>query len=91
MNLGQQPVQFHLSPEGRRALRGLVPNSGSFQAVVVGQEDLGLLIWRPLGRLRRLPQRVPVMLLRWDYIATMTFHLGGVEEATREPIGFSPA
>lgn len=91
MNIGQQPVQFHLSPDGRRALRGLVPNSGSFEALVVGQEDLGLLVWRPLKRSKWLPQRVPVMLLRWDYIATMTFHLRRVEEPARGPIGFGPA
>ena len=27
---------------------------------------------------------------RWDYIATMTFHLRREEQAAREPIGFSP-
>ena len=90
MNLGQPPVQFHLSPEGRRAPQGLIPNSGSFEALVVGQENLGLLVWMPLKRSKRLPERVPVMLVRWDYIATMTFHLRREEQAAREPIGFSP-
>jgi len=44
----------------------------------------------PLKRSKRLPERVPVMLVRWDYIATMTFHLRREEQAAREPIGFSP-
>ena len=54
------------------------------------KRTIGLLVWMPLKRSKRLPERVPVMLVRWDYIATMTFHLRREEQAAREPIGFSP-
>lgn len=90
MELAGRTVRFHLSPEGKRALKGLVPASGSFQALVVATEDLGLLIRKSVERATRDAASVPVMLLRWDYIATMTFDYQVQESAERVPIGFSP-
>ena len=88
MNLLDRTLRFHLSTEGRKALRGLVPATGSFQARVVSQEELGLLVNRRSTKVKRLSESVPVMLLRWDNIATMTFDYQPGGAPTRPPIGF---
>lgn len=87
MIVGSQLVRFHLSPEGQRALRGLVP-AGSLQATIVGQDSLGVTIWRPLKRSKLAPERIPVMLLKWEYIATMAFDYRPQLPVSRMPIGF---
>ncbi len=90
MPMGSQLVRFHLSPEGQRALKGLVP-AGSFQATVVDEDSLGVMIWRPLKRSRPVPERIPVMLLKWEYIATMVFDYRPAAEVGRATIGFRAA
>lgn len=93
IDLSGQVVRFYLSGEGRRALKGLVPARGSFQAPVLTTSDLGPLIWRSTDKPRKqIGKAVPVMLIRWDHIATMSFDLeiaGG--RSARERIGFRPA
>jgi hypothetical protein len=88
-DLNGQIVEFHLSPNGRRALRGLIPAQGPYQAFVVATDDLGPLVHRPVaGSGGEAGADIPVMLLRWDYIATMTFALQIEEGLMRTPIGF---
>jgi hypothetical protein len=88
MELAGRTVRFHVSPEGRKALRGLVPATGSFQAHVVEQGELGLLVNMQVGKAKALDQNVPVMLLRWDYIATMSFEYRPERGPIRAAIGF---
>lgn len=89
IDLSGRVVRFYLSVEGRRALKGLVPARGSFQAAVLTTSDLGALIWKSEAGLRRESKKAgPVMLLRLDYIATMSFDYRQPEEAIRDSIGF---
>jgi len=89
MDLSSRTVRFHLSAEGRKALRGLVPVQGSFQAFVLATGELGPLVYRSAGRARKQPEKViPAMLIRWDYIATMTFDVEFKSPPARPPIGF---
>jgi len=82
-------VRFYLSAEGRKSLRGLVPARGSFQAVVIATDQLGALVYRAAGRSGALSsEKIPVMLLRWDYIASMTFDYQTEGGPVRTSIGF---
>lgn len=90
MNFGEPVVLFRLSPEGQRALRGLVPATGSFQAYVVDQEELGLLVDPRVRKTRLVGQDIRVMLLRWDYIATMNFIYRREIRPARARPGFTP-
>ncbi len=73
MDLSSKPVLFHLSSEGRKALKGLVPPKGSFPALVLGLDEVGA--WILVGGKNNVGanEKVPVMLLKWDYIATAAF------------------
>jgi hypothetical protein len=74
MNIEGQIVRFHLSPQGKTALKGLVSASGSFQALVIESAEFGPLLVRRLSQQReQTGGAFPVMLLRWDYIATMAW------------------
>jgi len=90
IDISGQWVRFHLSHEGRQALKGLVPAKGSFQALVVETENLGPLVWNPAKRSKRADRRVPVMLLKWDYIASLAFDYQLERGLARAPIGFTP-
>ena len=90
MDLTGRFVRFHLSGDGRKALRGLVAAKGSFQALVVATADLGPLVSQTTSEVRQGGQTVPVMLVRWDYIAAMTFDLALDRAPAREAIGFTP-
>lgn len=92
MDLSSRTVRFYLSAEGKRALRGLVPTRGSFQALVLSMGDLGPLVWFSAGKPNQsVGHGVPLMLVRWDYIATLTFDYEPERAATPSPIGFSPS
>jgi hypothetical protein len=91
MDIVGQRVLFHLSPEGRKALERIVARKASFPALVVDIDSLGPVIrMRHTGR-RPASETFPVMLLRWDYIATMTFEYHQPVLETRTRIGFSLA
>ncbi len=90
MKIDEQVVLFRLSPEGMRALRGLVPPIGSFQAYVVEQEELGLLVDTRVRKAKSPDQNIPVMLLRWDYIATMSFEYRREIRPERARPGITP-
>lgn len=91
IDLTSKVVRFHLSAEGRRALKGLVPARGPFEALVLSVGDLGPLVWTSVGVLeKQAEQVVPAMLLRWDYIATMIFDHQTEPTAPPPRIGFRP-
>jgi hypothetical protein len=88
-DLTGQVVDFHLSPHGRRALKGLVPVRGPLQALVVGTDEMGALVHSPAAGFRgETDEGITVMLLRWDYITTMIFAFQIEGGFTRPPIGF---
>jgi hypothetical protein len=90
MDISGQFVGFFLTREGRLALKGLVPAGGSFEALVLGTDALGPLVWSEFRKSKRVPKRLRVMLLRWDYIASMVFEYRYPvrTEAGRPGIGF---
>jgi hypothetical protein len=74
MDLSGKTVRFYLSEQGREALTELVPRPESFQALVVSVGDLGPLVWMAAAAPAETPAGTgPVMLVRWDYIETLTF------------------
>jgi len=87
--ISSRVVRFYLSAEGRKALRGVVPVRGSFQAQVVDTVGLGPLVYLPSTRRAvGFEEAVPVILLRWGYIASMTFDYQPEGGTPRVPIGF---
>lgn len=91
--LSGRTVRFHLSAEGRKALRGLVPAGGSFQAFVATTSEMGPLIWASWGKAKKqIGEVVPVVLIRWDYIASLSFDYEYPVEmkVQQSKIGFRP-
>lgn len=80
MDLTDNLVTFHLSSEGRQALRGLVPTAPSFEAFVVDMDNVGP--WVLLGPRTAASEQpaAPVMLLKWDYISAVALQLRLAEE-----------
>lgn len=80
-------VRFRLSPEGEKALKGLLTKS-SLQALVEDVDELGA--WILLDK--KTPEDVgTVMLLKWDYFSTAVLEIEP-EMPTAEglEIGFKP-
>ncbi len=73
MDILGQRVLFHLTPEGRKALEGIVSRKRSFPALVVDMASFGPVVRMPSAGRSRMGEAFPVMMLRWDYIATMSF------------------
>ncbi len=88
MDISSKPVLFRLSSEGRQALKGLVPGKGSFQALVLETDRVGAWVVMHSKVQRQLNQSFPVMLLKWDYVATAAFEFEAERPPSREPIGF---
>jgi hypothetical protein len=90
MDMSGQIVRFYLSAEGRRALKGVMPSRNSFEAWVLDTDELGPVVWTDFERHKRIPGRLRVMLLKWDYIASMAFDYQFEPGAVRAAIGFRP-
>ena len=88
MSIYGKPVLFRLSPQGRRALRGLVSKKGSFQAFVVQTDNVGAWVLMSGKQADQPNQAVPVMLLKWDYVAAAVCEFQPERPAVRERIGF---
>lgn len=88
MDIAGQRALFHLSPSGRQALRNLIPKRTSFPALVVGADQVGA--WVILGQVWKNNSResVPMVLVKWDYIATALIEVAPEAAPTRRPIGF---
>ena len=89
MEIKGQRVVFHLSPEGRDALKGIVPRKGSFTALVVDSDTFG-----PVVRMRKtggktVNEELPLMFLRWDYIAAMACEYRFAPAPEGRRIGFT--
>lgn len=87
MNLSGKRVSFHLSPQGREAL-SLVAKKASFEEFVMDTDVVGAWILEP-GRQPDVPGLgMPVMLLRWDYVAKASVKFQPEQPAVRSQIGF---
>jgi hypothetical protein len=87
MDVSGQLVRFHLSAECRRALRGLLPAKRSFTGYVLDTNDLGLLVSPALEGPAHSAVESAVLLLKWDYVVTITFDYREREPSRRSPIG----
>ena len=88
MDISDKPVLFHLSPEGRRALSRLVSKKASFPALVLGIDGIGAWILMADKRPAQSGEAVPVMLLKWDYVATVAFEFKPEPPPARATPGF---
>ncbi len=83
-------VEFYLTAEGRKVLRGIVPSRGPFQALVIATDELGpVVLSRARGPREETVEAIPAMLMRWDYIVSMTFPYTEEGEPPRVPVGFT--
>jgi hypothetical protein len=88
MDLSSKPVSFHLSPQGRRALGALVPKRGSFRALVMSMDATGAWVLFPGTSGGGAGERIPVMLLKWEYVSTVVFDFKPEHPRTRTVPGF---
>ena len=72
MKLSGQVVLFRLTAVGRQALGEQVSESGTFEARVDEEDEHGLWINMPEEQYHAVQQAGPVMLLKWDFVATVT-------------------
>jgi len=68
----------------------LVAKKGSFQAVVLSADPLGA--WVLFPGLREIPAtgKVPVMLVKWEYVSMAVFEFQPEARTTKEGMGFVP-
>jgi hypothetical protein len=80
MNLRNKLVWFHLSGDGREALRGLIPDTPSFEALVIRDDEVGAWVMLGAAPPSDAPS-VPVTLIKWDYVASVTYEhlIGGTD------------
>ncbi len=88
MNLRNKVVWFHLSGNGREALRGLVPDKPSFEAMVMREDEIGAWVMLGASPPPLETPSVPVTLIKWDYIATVTYEhlIGGAGSGVDESL-----
>lgn len=72
MRLKDEFVVFHLSAEGREALRAVFPDANSIRGYVLDVDELGVWIWVSTERASKL---VPVILLKRQYFSTAEFDM----------------
>ena len=91
MILPGKAVLLRLSPEGRKALAGLVPARGAVRAWVLGIDHLGLGIWVSLGSQRqRVSEAEAAVLLKWSHFSTAMSEWELQVSPARVGIGFWP-
>ena len=91
MDISGKPVLFHLSAQGRRALGTLVPRKGAFRALVLTIDNAGAWVLFPGIGEGNTGDRVPVMLLKWEYISTVVFDFKPEHPRARTAPGFVQA
>ena len=91
MDLPGNTVRFHLTAKGRSEFGRLVAKKGSFPALVLGSDAAGA--WVLFPGLSELPAggKVPVMLVKWEYVSTAVFEFQPEVTPSREGMGFVPS
>jgi hypothetical protein len=88
MALEGTPVVFHFSSQGQAALGSWFGNRSSFPAFMVGTDTIGASILAPDVKKPSGGEAKPIMLLKWEYVATVTYETAGDAPVPRAPIGF---
>jgi len=90
MALSGTPAVFFLSPLGQQALAPWIGERTSFPVLMVSSDAVGA--WISLAPISpdRQAATEPVMLVKWDYVATVTFEVSSEGVPARAPIGFRP-
>ena len=88
MRLSNKLVWFHISTGGREALQGLIPDKASFEALVMRADEVGAWIMLGAGSSLVDAPSVPVTLIKWDYIASVTYEhlIGGTDLGVDESL-----
>jgi hypothetical protein len=85
MKLVGKTVRFHLLPQGRTAFNGVVATAEFVDALVLGENHLGVWISVP-----ELEPASSVMLLRWEHFSTAVVEYEPETPAERAAPGFRP-
>jgi hypothetical protein len=85
MTSSETPAVFYLTPEGEQALGVWFGKRSSFPALMVGSDSVGA--WILLTEAKSADTE-PIMLLKWDYVTTVTFEASFEGPPARAPIGF---
>jgi hypothetical protein len=90
LELSRNTVRFHLTAKGQSEFGRIVSKKGSFQALVLSSDGLGA--WVLFPGLRDIPAtgKVPVMLVKWEYVSTAVFELQPEAPIAKEGMGFVP-
>jgi hypothetical protein len=90
LNLLGNTVRFHLTEKGQSQFGQIVSKKGSFQAVVLGADGLGA--WVLFPGLPEIPAsgKVPVMLVKWEYVLTAVFEFQPEPSPSKKGMGFVP-
>lgn len=87
MALAGTPAIFYLSSLGEQALGIWFGKKSSFPALMVSSDSVGAWILHA-GEVEGGSGVEPVILLKWDYLATVTLEMGAEDTPDRAPIGF---
>ncbi len=90
MPLSGSPAVFHLSSEGAQALKAWIGKRSSFPALMISSDTVGAWILLVPASGGRGDVAEPVMLLKWNYVTTVTFEMSPEQVSVRAPIGFHP-
>lgn len=88
MDVSGKVVLFRLTDEGQNALRGLVPSGDSIRTLVLGTDSVGVWILMDWVMRQGKEEKVPMMVLKWDYIATAEFEYRPEEPVPKKTIGY---
>jgi len=80
MDLAGRFVRFWLSPSGREALNEIVPGGADFETYVVAEDGLGLWV--------QLSDPEHLLLLKWEYFASVSFEYLPEPMPEKAPTGF---
>jgi hypothetical protein len=83
MNLTGSTVSFHLSPQGREALKGIVPEREFLEGFVVDENHMGVWLLLP-----EFQPATKALLLKWEHFSTATLEYEPQGPVAQSPVGF---
>jgi hypothetical protein len=91
LDSSRNTVRFHLTTKVQAEFGRLVSKKGSFQALVLSSDAAGG--WVLFPGLSEIPAsgRVPVMLVKWEYVSTAVFEFQPEAPSPKEGMGFVPS
>ncbi|HEV2379945.1 MAG TPA: hypothetical protein VG206_09150 [Terriglobia bacterium] len=85
MALSETPAVFYLTTQGEQALGGWFGKRSAFPVLMMSSDSVGAWI---LLTESEPGEAKPVMLLKWEYVATVTFEASLESPLPHAPIGF---